>query len=95
MKELRQQMQEEWQVDEPDEGAILALHREIHEIRGQLAEYRIQLRLDVMAILTPEQREKARARFNARGQRGKGRGGRFMGRGRGFGRGEKDIDGEF
>ena len=80
VRALKEQMRVQWQADVPSEGEILALHRQIHDIKGQLAELRIQTRIDVIAVLTPEQRaeaqqfmaERAERRAERRGKNGKG-----------------------
>jgi Spy/CpxP family protein refolding chaperone len=77
--DLQEQMRSKWMVDKPNEGEILSLHRKIHKIRGELGAYRIQQRIDVISILTPEQRAqmqsiKADRRRDAK--HGKGRFGR-------------------
>ena len=75
LRTLKQQMRAAWQVDAPNKGNILSLHRKIHKIKGEIGKYRIQLRLDVFAILTPEQRAKTNSlrenRHERRGRRGK------------------------
>jgi len=76
VKTLREQMRAKWAAAEPDEGAIIKLHREIHKIQGQLGEYRIQHRIDVLYILTPEQRAKAQSFRAERRRDGKGPKGR-------------------
>ncbi len=73
VRTLRQQMRAAWQADSPNEGTLLSLHRRIHEIQGKLAEERIQLRLDILAVLTPAQRAEIKS---LRAQRGKHRGGK-------------------
>jgi len=83
LKVLHEEMRAAWQVPEPSEVEIIELQRQIHALKGELAELRVQLRIDVMTILTPEQREQM-AQFHKMG-RGKGMG-RGMGR-RGGGRG--------
>jgi Spy/CpxP family protein refolding chaperone len=72
-RDLKEQMRGLWQATTPDEGAILFLHRQIHKIKGELAEYRIQMRIDVLAILTPEQRAEMRSFKEQRSERRKGR----------------------
>jgi len=93
VRTLREQMRTQWAASTPDEGAILKLHREIHKIEGQLGEYRIQHRIDVLSILTPEQRAKAQS-FRAErrrdgmgpnGRPGRGKRGDGARGGRGFG----------
>lgn len=90
-RELREQMRALWQTSTLDEGAILDMHKQIHDIRGQLAEMNIQLRIDVIGLLTPEQkaqmqefkaqREERRAeRRAARGERRGNRQGKRQGK---------------
>jgi protein CpxP len=89
---LREQMRTLWAAPTPDEGAILKLHREIHKIEGQLAEYWIQHRIDVLSVLTPEQRakvqsfraERPRDGMGPRGRAGRGKRGDGARGGRGF-----------
>lgn len=80
---LREEMHALWQAETPDEGAILAKQAEMDPLRQQLRAQHVRLRLAVHALLTPEQREKARA---SRGQRGE----RFGKRGK---RGERGMRG--
>jgi Spy/CpxP family protein refolding chaperone len=89
VRNLKDEMRKEWRQEVPDAATILELQKEMHEVKGELAEHRIRFRLDVAAILTPEQREKARARLmEGRGRgKGKGQGGKFRGEKRGFGAG--------
>jgi Spy/CpxP family protein refolding chaperone len=73
VKDLRKEMLSEWQASVPDEGTLLDLHKEIHDVKGELGELRIQTRLDVINLLTPEQREKMKANMKNRKRDGKGR----------------------
>ena len=50
-----------WQVSAPNAGTIKTLWRDIHQAKGELAEYRIRFVLDVVALLTPEQRNQMRS----------------------------------
>jgi Spy/CpxP family protein refolding chaperone len=81
---LRSEMAELWSADRPDRKAILAKHREIDVVRGQMREEGVDLRLAVMDLLTTDQLEKLRT-FG--GRRGPGRGLGPCGRGMGWGRG--------
>lgn len=89
VRELRERMRLEWQSAEPDKGTLMALHEEIHKINGELGESRIETRLDVLHVLTPEQRATLKATMGQRLRDGSGRGQRGMkgGRGNGQGRG--------
>ena len=53
----RQQMQKLWQTDSPDRGAILAKHAEMDHVRNQLRSIRLDARLAMHAMLSPEQRQ--------------------------------------
>lgn len=64
------QLRELWLAKTPDRERILALQREVHELRGQLLEKLAAYRLEVRQLLTPEQQAKMRA-FEA--ERGMGR----------------------
>ena len=57
MRSLKDEMREEWGTMAPDEDRILALHKQIHAIKGQLGVLRIESRIDTMNVLTPGQRE--------------------------------------
>jgi len=56
LREVSGQARAAWKSDKPDEGRIVALHREMRQLRGQMDELRISFRLDVMELLTPAQR---------------------------------------
>lgn len=93
VRQRREQMRQLWQSDEPDRDSLLALQAEIHALRGQMAVARIDFRLGLHAILTPEQRAKAQQMMDRRGRRGhRGRfgrrGGQRGGQGRGYHRGQ-------
>jgi Spy/CpxP family protein refolding chaperone len=71
---LREKTRAAWQAAQPNEAAIMSLHREAHKVRGELAEYRIQLRLDIISVLTPEQRAEMQSFRSERRERRSGRG---------------------
>ena len=72
---LHKQMRTLWKEENPDATAIKSLYNKIHDLHGQIAELYIDSRLNVMAILTPEQRAELRAKMVERAEkRGKGRG---------------------
>ena len=79
LKDFRSQMHELWSADVPDESAILAVQKKMHAVRGKLGELRIQMKLDMMAVLTPEQKSEFRElrgqSKGKRGRHGRGRGG--------------------
>ena len=56
MRTRRQQMREYWTAETIDEGAIWALDAEMAPLRQQIHQMRLGHRLQVMAVLTPEQR---------------------------------------
>ncbi len=83
VRELREKMRSEWQSAKPDKGTLMDLHEEIHKINGELGESRIETRLDVLNVLTPEQRATMKANMGKRMRDGEGRGAKGMKRGRG------------
>ena len=101
MRSLKDEMREEWGTMAPDEDRILALHKQIHAIKGQLGVLRIETRMDTLNVLTAEQREdlaslkaerrakRAERRADRKGKKGnkRGNGKRSGKRGRGFGQG--------
>jgi protein CpxP len=58
LKTLKEKMHDLWSDDYPDEGAIISLKREMSALRLQLSELKIQMKLDMMEILTADQRAK-------------------------------------
>jgi Spy/CpxP family protein refolding chaperone len=83
---LRGDMAELWSADRPDRKAILAKHREMDVVRGQMREESVDFRLAVMDLLTTNQLKNLRTWRGARGP-GQGRGLGPCGRGMGWGRG--------
>lgn len=71
-------LRELWLARSPDQEQIMALQREVHELRGQLLEKLAAYRLKVLQMLTPEQQTKVQT-FEA--ERHRGRMGPGMGRG--------------
>ena len=72
MRALRDKMHDLWSQDSPDEDAIMALQREKSAIHLQLSELRTEMKLDMMEILTPEQRAKFKEmKGKHKGKRGK------------------------
>ena len=93
-RNLMKQVREAWNNGSPDEKAIIALHRQVHALKGQLAELRIEARIDTLAVLTAEQKEKLaslkaerKAKWAERKANGKGKRSGKKGRGKGFGKG--------
>lgn len=74
-----------WLQPVPDKANILAAQKELRNIRDQIADKATAHRVDAFNILTPEQKEKARAFAAAHrfGRQGAGRG--WMGHGAGGG----------
>ncbi len=68
-----------WLQPAPDKDKIVALRKEMRQIRDQIADKKTAMRVEFFNILTPEQQEKVRSSFA--GQRfGRGmRGGMMMG----------------
>ena len=72
MRDLKEKMHDLWSQDNPNEDAILSLQRQMSAVRLQLSELRTQMKLDMMEILTPEQRAKFKEmRAEHKGKRGK------------------------
>ena len=76
--QLRAEMRELWQADKPSQQAIMAKHAEMDTYRPKIRARKVELRLDALNVLTPDQRAKLKQlkakRGNKRGKRG-GRGG--------------------
>jgi len=92
MRTAHEKMKGEWQKDTIDKNAIRAIQKELHGLKGQMGEARLEFMLAMNDILTKEQRAQARDMFKRHGKEGKGPGeGRKDGRGpdgeRGFGPG--------
>jgi len=81
---LREQMRALWQADNPNEKKILAKHAEMDTYRKQIRDRQIEFRLDVLGVLTVEQRAKLQQLKADRGADRTGkRGGKRGGQGRG------------
>lgn len=77
IKKLRQKMRAEWMKPKPSKADILALHKKINGLNNKLAEQRISSRLEMIAVLTPEQRTQMIEKMAQRGNKeakGEGRG---------------------
>jgi Spy/CpxP family protein refolding chaperone len=55
------QLRELWLAKTPDRERILALQQEVHDLRGRLLEKIAAYRLEVLQMLTPDQRTKVQA----------------------------------
>ena len=84
MQSLRQELHALWQAETPDREAILAKMEEMDAMRDSLRDarrqQRVDVRLSVLQVLTPEQREKwvelrQEMRSERPGRFGGGRGG--------------------
>jgi Spy/CpxP family protein refolding chaperone len=64
------QLRELWLAQTPDRERILALQREVHDLRGRLLEKLATYRLEVLQMLTPDQRAKVQT-FEAERHRGR------------------------
>ncbi len=73
------QLRELWLAKTPDRERIMALQREVHGLRGRLLEKLTAYHLEVLQMLTPDQRTKVQA-FEAQRHMGP-MGGAGMGRG--------------
>lgn len=80
---LRNELHGEMLKDDPDEGTVLSLSDKVGDLQNQLRGNRLQDRLAIRKLLTPEQRD----RMLMMGERG--------GRGESAGRGESGGCGEF
>ena len=76
LDERRSEMHDLWMADAPDRAAILAKHAEMDELRRDLRIAKIDFKLAVHALLTPDQRARLDATPDGkRGRRGQRRGG--------------------
>ncbi|MCX5825648.1 MAG: Spy/CpxP family protein refolding chaperone [Deltaproteobacteria bacterium] len=80
MKPLREQIfakrdaiRKLWLAPNPDQAAITAAQKEMRSLRDQIQDKTTAFRLDALKTLTPEQQDKLRSSFSARGF-GPGRG---------------------
>lgn len=73
--ELRSEMHALWTADNPSEKKIMAKHAEMDTYRKKIRARQVQFRLDVLNLLTPDQRAKLKQLKAKRGQ-GRGRGAR-------------------
>lgn len=69
LRQKHEELRALWTVDDPSKKAILAKHREIEPLQKKLRNRRIDFRLAVHNLLTPEQRAKM-AEMAKRGPRG-------------------------
>lgn len=88
LDKLRSQKHQLWTTENPDEGAIIAIEQKMDPLRKQIRERKIQFRLDMLEILTPEQRAEHQKMMESRKNRGPSRG---DGRGPWSGKGAKSA----
>lgn len=79
LEKARLEMHHEMQSDNPSQEKVLALTRQMNDIKGQMAEASTRHRFDVRGLLTAEQLDKLKT------LQGPGRGGPGMGMTRGQG----------
>lgn len=83
----RDELRKLWLEPNPDQGKITAAQKEMRSVRDQMQDKMTASRLEMLKVLTPEQREKAKS-FAAGYAAGRGYGpGRGHGMSRGFGPG--------
>ena len=82
--ELRAEMHELWKADNPSKKKIMAKHAEMDKHRNKIRARKVEFRLDVLSVLTPDQRAKLKQLAAKRGERRGKRGGRGGGGGRGM-----------
>ena len=56
VRQLRARLQALWNAPQPQQQAILTLHRELNTLRQVVQERRIRLRIATLNVLTPQQR---------------------------------------
>jgi Spy/CpxP family protein refolding chaperone len=79
LQTLRTELRALWQAERPERNTILAKQDEMEKQRAQLREARVDLRLAIQKLLTPEQRKQAASLLQdrpGRGAFGRGRHGR-------------------
>lgn len=67
----RAELRSLWLATSPNRGAIVAKHNEVDALRRQLRDARIDFRLKVLNVLTPQQRSQFQSALAARPQQGK------------------------
>jgi Spy/CpxP family protein refolding chaperone len=77
LDDLRGELRQLWAADKPSKKKIMAKHNEMDKYRDKVRERRVQFRIDVLGVLTADQRAKlAQLKDKRRGRPGKGRAGR-------------------
>jgi len=92
LQQLRGELQQLWQADQPDASAILAKQGQMDALRSVVRARRTELRMDIQGILTAEQRARM-AEVRAERRAGGGGEGRMGRRGRGRGHGGPGMGG--
>ena len=88
LKDKRAELGALWKAEAPDRSAILAKMAELGDLRQAMRTRKVDFRLAVHALLSPEQRVRAAELFAHHGPGGRGRGhgkGHGKGHGAGFG----------
>lgn len=89
MDQLHADIRAQWEKEKVDKSKLKSLHKKMQALRSQIGDARLEFRLGVYDILTPEQRKKAAAErkaFHANRQNRNGGNGGPDGYGRGNGR---------
>ena len=82
--ELRKQMRTLWEADNPSKKRIMAQHAEMDIQRNKIRARKVEFRIDVLNVLTVEQRTKLKQLKAKRGKKRGKRGGRGGGGGKGL-----------
>ena len=90
LRELRKEIHWLWNAENPNEDAIMAKIEEMSAVKLELKKISAELRLDINALLTPEQKAKA---VELREQRKERRGEMKGKRGRGQNKGDRSFRG--
>ncbi len=88
LREMRKEMHWLWNAENPNEDAIMTNIEEMSAVKLELKKIGAELRLDIYALLTPEQKAKAVELKEQHRERRKGMKGK---RGRGYAKGEKSF----
>lgn len=74
IRKLSDEKRAEWIKETPKKGNLIALNRQIHDIKQKLGEHRIETKFKTMAVLTKEQQAKMKSKMKNHSEDGKGRG---------------------
>lgn len=70
LRQLGDQLRAAWQAPEPQGGRILELRRQVNAVHGTIQARRVQFRLSVYRLLTPEQRVRLQQMLVEQARRG-------------------------